>query len=617
MSRCPLKGPSPLMQPPCLKCGGDHSSPFSNHHDETCPMLPAFPRDGKSKMTLPGVSDSPSWWYLPEAPQSREHLGPKVASRPKGASRPTRQATSLCGKIVHEASIRCLSRSRRCKSRTRRPKVVRGDRLASQRTLVDLILSVSTIIGLPLPSFQGDRRGRSSSEPFYAFDPEIERTLHHLKEVRHTVTTDSSSFGSIWNSENSNFTTDESNFSKHQEAGSMENNDRTLEELATPDVVYQPCCIQCSPLEPTQSYELKSILIHLLPKFYGLAGEDPHKHLKEFHVVCSTMRPQGILEDHIKMKAFPFSLDGAVKDWLYLQPVLFNTWEDMKCMFLKKLFLASRTATIRKEICDIRQHSGETLHEYWERFNKLCATCPHHQISEQLLIQYFYEGLMMMDRSMIDAASGGALMGCQTRFGLAKMLSMIFCESSVVRPLCMDERSKLDMKTRMYDTSEKKLVKSCDVQFMEDQTIEDIDKVKKTTHEKDNSLFEIDLVRMPIHDLDTSTNNEQHNYVGDQQLGNGFDIPLDDDAEEEQEMSQDENLGDAPKPPPIQLRSIANPRSNSLKDIVYSIMAKCENQRIMQKSLNVVKCRLTVGRLKCFQDDLGRRPTRTVDMIPA
>ena len=28
----------------------------------------------------------------------------------------------------------------------------------------------------------------------------------------------------------------------------------------------------------------------------------------------------------------------------------------------------------------------------------------------QLLIQYFYEGLLPMDRSMIDASSGGALM---------------------------------------------------------------------------------------------------------------------------------------------------------------------------------------------------------------
>ncbi|RDY11042.1 hypothetical protein CR513_04344, partial [Mucuna pruriens] len=83
---------------------------------------------------------------------------------------------------------------------------------------------------------------------------------------------------------------------------------------------------------------------------------------------------------------------------------------DMKCMFLEKFFPASKTTTIRKEVFGIRQHSRETMHEYWERFNKLCATCQHHQINKQLLIHYFYEVLTMMDRSMIDAASGGALM---------------------------------------------------------------------------------------------------------------------------------------------------------------------------------------------------------------
>ena len=40
-------------------------------------------------------------------------------------------------------------------------------------------------------------------------------------------------------------------------------------------------------------------------------------------------------------------------------------------------------------------------------FQELCASCPHHQINEQLLIQYFYEGLLPTDRS--DATSGGAL----------------------------------------------------------------------------------------------------------------------------------------------------------------------------------------------------------------
>ncbi|RDX69575.1 hypothetical protein CR513_51296, partial [Mucuna pruriens] len=57
----------------------------------------------------------------------------------------------------------------------------------------------------------------------------------------------------------------------------------------------------------------------------------------------------------------------------------------MKRMSLEKFFPASRTVTIRKEICGIRQHSEETQHEYWERFNKLCATCPHHQISDHMI----------------------------------------------------------------------------------------------------------------------------------------------------------------------------------------------------------------------------------------
>ncbi|XP_025983785.1 uncharacterized protein, partial [Glycine max] len=151
-------------------------------------------------------------------------------------------------------------------------------------------------------------------------------------------------------------------------------------------------------------------LIHLLPKFHGLAGEDPHKHLKEFHIVCSTMKPPDVQEDHIFLKAFPHSLEGVAKDWLYyLAPRSITSWDDLKRVFLEKFFPASRTTTIRKDNSGIRQLSGESLYEYWERFKKLCASCPHHQISEQLLLQYFYEGLSNMERSMIDAASGGAL----------------------------------------------------------------------------------------------------------------------------------------------------------------------------------------------------------------
>ncbi|XP_022883096.1 uncharacterized protein LOC111399835 [Olea europaea var. sylvestris] len=140
------------------------------------------------------------------------------------------------------------------------------------------------------------------------------------------------------------------------------------------------------------------------------SGEDPHKHLKEFHVVCTSMKPTRVIEEQIKLRAFPFSLKDSAKDGLYYLPSgSVTTWEEMKRLFLEKYFLASRVAKNQKAICGVMQDSRESLHEYWECFKRLCASCPHHQISEQLLIQYFYEGLLPTDRSMIDAASGGAL----------------------------------------------------------------------------------------------------------------------------------------------------------------------------------------------------------------
>ena len=40
------------------------------------------------------------------------------------------------------------------------------------------------------------------------------------------------------------------------------------------------------------------------------------EHLKEFHIVYSTMKPPDVQEDHIFLKAFLHSLEGVAKDWL-------------------------------------------------------------------------------------------------------------------------------------------------------------------------------------------------------------------------------------------------------------------------------------------------------------
>jgi hypothetical protein len=88
--------------------------------------------------------------------------------------------------------------------------------------------------------------------------------------------------------------------------------DRTLKELAAPYLDQQPLCITYPNI--ANDFELKSGLIHLLPSFRGCAGEDLHKHLKEFHIVCSGMKPHGVTEEQINFRAFPFSLKDQAKD---------------------------------------------------------------------------------------------------------------------------------------------------------------------------------------------------------------------------------------------------------------------------------------------------------------
>ncbi len=127
-----------------------------------------------------------------------------------------------------------------------------------------------------------------------------------------------------------------------------------------------------------------------------------------------------------------------------------------------------------------------------------------------------------------------------------------------------DERSKLDAKTRqciflgygedefgyrLYDLVEKKCVRSRDVKCMEDQTIDDIDNMEKTTPDKDSRFCNSDPVRTPVHNLDVDENNA-HNE--NQQLGDVLDVPID-EFEEEHELPQDENLGDDPEPPQAQV----------------------------------------------------------------
>ena len=78
----------------------------------------------------------------------------------------------------------------------------------------------------------------------------------------------------------------------------------TLRELTASNLETQPMSITDAVLD--KPLKLNSKFINLLPKFHGLAGEDPYRHISEFLITCSAMVPEGILEDQIRSQPFPF-----------------------------------------------------------------------------------------------------------------------------------------------------------------------------------------------------------------------------------------------------------------------------------------------------------------------
>ncbi|KAB2617260.1 S2-RNase [Pyrus ussuriensis x Pyrus communis] len=162
----------------------------------------------------------------------------------------------------------------------------------------------------------------SRSQPIRAnileFDDDFERTLRRKRKQPEPSPPSSSSESE----------------SEFEEEESMAVDNRTIKELSASGLDNAvPICIQYPRAAPdkTDEFELKSNLLHHIPKYHGLSMEDPNKHLKEFEVVCSSMTPINVDGNILKMKAFPFSLLEKAKDWLYeLAPGTVTSRESMK-----------------------------------------------------------------------------------------------------------------------------------------------------------------------------------------------------------------------------------------------------------------------------------------------
>lgn len=127
---------------------------------------------------------------------------------------------------------------------------------------------------------------------------------------------------------------------------------KTLREWPTQQVTHQPLYIT---FPEAQNFELKSGLIHLLPLFRGLKNEDPHKFLKEFHVVSSGMKPHAFTKHQINQRAFPFLVQDSANEWLYDLPSgSITSWNELAKLLMEKYFPEAKVSNLPREILGIK-----------------------------------------------------------------------------------------------------------------------------------------------------------------------------------------------------------------------------------------------------------------------
>ena len=122
-----------------------------------------------------------------------------------------------------------------------------------------------------------------------AFDPEIERTLSRIRRAQHQLASEGGEvivINSPVSSEGESEPPSEEETSSstidsiHLRAGNMAEPRRiTLQEAGAPDFTLQP--YQARHPNLAADFELKTVLINLMPMFHGLPVQEPIKHLRE------------------------------------------------------------------------------------------------------------------------------------------------------------------------------------------------------------------------------------------------------------------------------------------------------------------------------------------------
>ncbi|XP_063946069.1 uncharacterized protein LOC108212402 [Daucus carota subsp. sativus] len=239
----------------------------------------------------------------------------------------------------------------------------------------------------------------------FGFDPEIERTFNRRRKAQRKIKQTQVAMGDNINNGDIPVVP----------AGAfiVDDKDRAIRQYAAPCFEELNSGIIRPDIQATQ-FELKPVMFQMLQtigQFSGMPTEDPHLHLRVFMEISDSFKFQGVPEDALRLKLFPYSVRDRARTWLNSLPAgSVTTWNDLTEKFLSKYFPPNMNAKLWNEINSFQQQDDESLYDAWERFKELLRKCPHHGILHSIQMETFYNGLNAQTKMVVDASANGALL---------------------------------------------------------------------------------------------------------------------------------------------------------------------------------------------------------------
>ena len=95
------------------------------------------------------------------------------------------------------------------------------------------------------------------------------------------------------------------------------------------------------PTTAANNFEIKPAIIQMVQnnQFGGSPNDDVNAHIDSFLEICDTFKYNGVTDDAIRLRLFPFSLRDKAKSWLNSLPSRsITTWDVLAQKFLTKFF---------------------------------------------------------------------------------------------------------------------------------------------------------------------------------------------------------------------------------------------------------------------------------------